>query len=36
MYDFVVSVVADFITLLPFLIGIRIIFDNMRMFLFRG
>lgn len=35
MYDFVVDIVTDFIACLPFLIGVRIIFDTMRMLLFR-
>lgn len=35
MYDFVVDVVVAFIPCIPFLIGVRILFDNMRMFLFR-
>lgn len=35
MYDIMVDIVVSFIKCLPFLIGIRILFDLMRMFLFR-
>lgn len=35
MYDIVVSIVVEFIECIPFLIGVRILFDSMRMFLFR-